>query len=68
MLLDGIATPDRPGPPCARIFVYQRNVERLLGSATELEEELVATLEHEIAATFLEDRREQGPPSKSQLN
>jgi hypothetical protein len=34
MLLDGIATPERPGPPCARIFVYQRNIERLLGSAT----------------------------------
>lgn len=58
MLLDGIATPERPGPPCARMFVYQRNIERLLGSAGELHEEMVATLEHEITATFLEDRRE----------
>lgn len=67
MLLDGIATPDRPGPPCARIFVYQRNIERLLGSAHEVHDELVATLEHEIAATFLEDRRGPERP-KHQMN
>lgn len=67
MLLDGIATPDRPGPPCARMFVYQRNIERLLGSAAELHEELVATLEQEITATFLEDRREP-TRSKQELN
>lgn len=54
MLLDGIATPERPGPPCARIFVYQRNIERVLGSATELDDELLHTFEHEITATFLE--------------
>jgi tetratricopeptide (TPR) repeat protein len=67
MLLDGIATPERPGPPCARVFVYQRNIERLLDRPNELEEELLGTLEHEITATFLEDRRE-GPRTKSDLN
>jgi tetratricopeptide (TPR) repeat protein len=68
MLIDGIATPERPGPPCARIFVYQRNIERLISSATETLEELVATLEHEITATFLEGRRSEGPPQKHELN
>lgn len=67
MLLDGIATPERPGPPCARIFVYQRNIERLLGSAQEITDELVTTLEHEITATFLEDRRGPERP-KHQMN
>jgi len=67
MLLDGIATPERPGPPCARIFVYQRNLERVLGSATELEDELVNTFEHEITATFLEKSRGAERP-KSELN
>jgi len=57
MLLDGIATPERPGPPCARVFVYQRNLERLVGSAAEVQDEVVAALEHEITGTFLEDRR-----------
>lgn len=67
MLLDGIATPERPGPPCARLFVYQRNIERLLGSANEVHDELVATLEHEVTATFLEDRRGPERP-KHQMN
>jgi tetratricopeptide (TPR) repeat protein len=67
MLLDGIATPERPGPPCARVFIYQRNIERLLGSAQEVNDELVATFEHEITATFLEDRRGPERP-KHQLN
>ncbi len=67
MLLDGIATPERPGPPCARIFVYQRNIERLLGGAEEILDELVATFEHEVTGTFLEDRRE-GPRPKHELN
>jgi tetratricopeptide (TPR) repeat protein len=70
MLLDGLATPDRPGPPCARLFVYQRNLERLVASPTELVDELVATLEHEITATFLEDRRSDParPKAKHELN
>ena len=68
MLIDGIATPERPGPPCARIFVYQRNIERLLASAAEIAGELVTTFEHEVTATFLEGRRSEGPPQKHELN
>jgi Tfp pilus assembly protein PilF len=70
MLLDGLSTPERPGPPCARVFVYQRNVERMVGVATEIVDELVATLEFEITATFLEDRRSEPgrPKAKHELN
>ena len=70
MLLDGLATPERPGPPCARIFVYQRNVERMAQTPAELGDELLATFEHEITAAFLEDRRSQTgrPKEKHELN
>lgn len=73
VLLDGIATPERPGPPCARIFVYQRNVERHVSNSTEVVDELLAAVEHEITVTFLEDRRPDAPPiprgrSKQELN
>ena len=71
LLLDGLSTPERPGPPCARLFVYQRNLERMVGSSAELLDELVGTLEHEITATFLEDRRSEHPGrprAKHELN
>ena len=72
MLLDGIATPERPGPPCARLFVYQRNIERIVAGPPELHDELLATLEHEVTATFLEDRRTDpsggGPRAKHEMN
>ena len=70
LLLDGLATPERPGPPCARLFVYQRNVERVVGSSAELEDEIQSTLEHEITATFLEERRSEParPRAKHELN
>ncbi len=68
LLLDGIATPEHPGPPCARVFAYQRNIERPLASATELHDELVRLLEQEITATFLEGREGQRPRSKHELN
>ncbi|MFI5301219.1 MAG: tetratricopeptide repeat protein [Polyangiales bacterium] len=71
LLVDGIATPERPGPPCARLFFYERNVERPLRNAEDLPAEITAILEHEIAATFLEPRREDGaraPRPKHELN
>jgi Tfp pilus assembly protein PilF len=71
LLLDGVATPERPGPPCARLFVYQRNVERVVQAATDLQAELVAALENEITGTFLEDRRTDPsgrPRAKHELN
>ena len=48
---------DRPngeGSMRARVFVYQRNVERVSGSVEALEEELLAALEQEVTAVFLE--------------
>ena len=38
----------------ARVFVYQRNVERLAGSVEHVAGEIRAALEREISATFLE--------------
>jgi tetratricopeptide (TPR) repeat protein len=40
--------------PTCRIFVYQRNVERAAGTIEQLEDEVVAALEREITAVFLE--------------
>lgn len=51
----------------ARLFIYQRNVERGAGSALALEAELSAGLEREITAVFL-DRDPANPPSAHTLN
>lgn len=55
LLFDGVMLPDLPGVPCARVFFYQRNLERLAGSAELLEDEVRAALEREITITFLEE-------------
>jgi Flp pilus assembly protein TadD len=49
-----------------RLFVYQRNVERIAGSLDALEEELAAALEREITAVFLENGGP--PPDQRHLN
>jgi len=49
MLLDQL---DGPGPSI-RIFVYQRNVERLAGSLDRMEDEVLAALEREVAGALL---------------
>lgn len=66
VLLDGIAhgAQDKrdgaaEGPPSARLFVYQKNVERVAGSADAVEAEIKAALEREITATFVEPPREE---------
>ena len=51
----------------ARLFIYQRNVERGAGSVAALETELSAGLEREITAVFLE-RDSTIPTEKHQLN
>lgn len=56
-----------PAPMQARLFIYQRNVERGAGSALALESELSAGLEREITAVFLE-RDTPTPAEKHQLN
>jgi tRNA nucleotidyltransferase (CCA-adding enzyme) len=66
LLFDGINLPDLPGVPCARIFVYQRNVERLAGSMELLSDEVRAALEREITVTFLES--DAGQRSHKELN
>ncbi len=35
-----------------RVFVYQRNIERFAESASEVEDELLRSLEHELSLTF----------------
>jgi tetratricopeptide (TPR) repeat protein len=54
-------------PPRARVFVYQRNVERTAGSLPAVEEELFTALEREVTNVFL-DKDPDAPPDKSQLN
>src|SRR5882672_5490048 len=54
VLLDGLGSPESPSQTCSRVFVYQRNIERLAGSTELLEQEIASALEREITATFLE--------------
>jgi hypothetical protein len=54
-------------PLQARLFIYQRNVERGAGSIASLETELSQALEREITAVFL-DRDNPTPSDKLQLN
>jgi tetratricopeptide (TPR) repeat protein len=54
-------------PLRARIFVYQRNVERAAGSVEAVEDELLAALEREVTAVFLEKDPAE-PTDKHQLN
>ena len=55
------------GPPRARIFVYQRNVERIAGTLDAIEPELTGALEREVTAVFLEKDTSE-PADKRQLN
>lgn len=57
----------RPSSPSARLFIYQRNVERAAGSATSLEPELATALEREITAVYL-DRDTTPSTDKHHLN
>ncbi len=61
---------DLPGTTSAlqaRLFIYQRNVERGAGSVTALESELSGALEREITAVFL-DRETPTTADKHHLN
>ncbi|MGA2448988.1 MAG: tetratricopeptide repeat protein [Polyangiaceae bacterium] len=51
-------------PSRVRLFVYQRNVERMAGSVERLGVELVSALEREVSAVFLEGQK----PDKNHLN
>ncbi len=56
MIIDATPREDADGDsrPRGRIFVYQRNVERASGTVEQLEDEVLAALEREITAVFLE--------------
>lgn len=55
VLLDSITSSDDPlASRCQRVFVYQRNVERVAGGEDAVEAELSSAIEREITAMFLE--------------
>jgi len=54
LLLDGVAGESPSDPPRARVFVYQRNVERLAGTIELIEAEVALALEREIRGSFLD--------------
>ena len=64
LLLDGVNTAGSTGHPTARVFVYQRNVERLAGSLELVEAEIVSALEREITMSFLEPEPHEEDPSR----
>ncbi len=55
---------DLDRPACARLFVYQRNLERAAGAPERLEEEIRHAIEHEVANVF----GAADPVDKLQLN
>lgn len=67
VLLDGLASVENPGPPCSRIFVYQRNIERVAGAPDRVEMVLQESLEREVSAIFLESPSDV-PPNPLQFN
>jgi tetratricopeptide (TPR) repeat protein len=62
------AAPDAQPRLLARLFIYQRNVERGAGSAAALESELAGALEREITAVFLEREPASATAEKHNLN
>lgn len=52
----------------ARLFIYQRNVERAAGSIAGLESELAGALEREVTAVFLDRDKPPSMADKHQLN
>ena len=54
LLVDGMPPAGKSDTPSARLFVYQRNVERLAGALELIESDIRTALQREIAATFLE--------------
>ncbi len=56
VLLDAVAGADGLPEKHARLFVYQRNLERMAGALEHIEGELAAALEREIRALFIEQR------------
>ncbi len=71
MLLESVpprAPLDETEPARARLFVYQRNIERAAGALEAVEEEMLHALEREITAVFLEKEPEAAVDDKHRLN
>ncbi len=68
LMLDDLGSIENPGPPVGRVFVYQRNVERVAGSPDRIEQEIKDALEREITATFLESNNVEPASVEHQLN
>jgi hypothetical protein len=67
LLLDGVNTRQDDPLPTARVFVYQRNVERLAGSVELVQAEIRTALEREITLTFVDNEQGEAKPNR-QLN
>lgn len=68
LLLDGVNATEQSARPSARVFVYQRNVERLAGSVELVQSEILAALERELTLTFVDNNQQLFDKSKQQLN
>ncbi len=68
LLLDAVSNTKPGEQPTARLFVYQRNVERLAGALDLIESDIAVALEREITASFLEPLRPAGPSNGSGNN
>ncbi len=61
VLLDATRHSDEPGPIAARVFLYQRNIERLCGGIEQLEDEITYQLTEEVKHVLEHrDREDQG--------
>ncbi len=58
LLLDGVQPTDDRDRGYVRLFVYQRNAERLAGTVEHIQNEIRAALEREITNTLLEAERD----------
>ncbi len=61
VLLDGIKRSDEPGPLAARVFIYQRNIERVIAGIEELEEEITHQLTEEVKHVLEHRERDEHP-------
>lgn len=58
LLLDGVQPADERDRGYVRLFIYQRNAERLAGTVEHIQGEILAALEREITNTLLEAERD----------
>jgi tetratricopeptide (TPR) repeat protein len=67
-LLEATQAQEDGGRPRARLFVYQRNVERAAGAVGAIDAELSRAIEREITAVFLEKDPDGAAPDQRSLN